>query len=65
MNVLSPEQIKSAHQVLAEFNYELRPVWRGYAGRTLYINLADRTIQAKPVDQKMKDTFTGGRGFCL
>jgi aldehyde:ferredoxin oxidoreductase len=51
--------------VLAHYDYELRPVERGYAGRTLYINLDDNTIREKPVTQQMKDLFTGGRGFAL
>ena len=59
------EQLKMAHRVLAEYHYELRPVERGYANRTLYINLDDNTIQEKPVTQQMKDLFTGGRGFAL
>ena len=51
--------------LLAEFSYDLRPVERGYANRTLYINLDDSTIYEKPVTQQMKDLFTGGRGFGL
>jgi aldehyde:ferredoxin oxidoreductase len=51
--------------LLAEFSYDLRPVERGYANRTLYINLDDSTIYEKPVTQQMKDLFTGGRGFAL
>src|ERR1044071_1474571 len=51
--------------LLAEFAYELRPVERGYANRTLYINLDRNTIYEKPVTQQMKDLFTGGRGFGL
>jgi aldehyde:ferredoxin oxidoreductase len=51
--------------ILAEYHYELRPVERGYANRTLYINLTDNTIREKPVTQQMKDLFTGGRGFAL
>src|SRR5512140_3754397 len=51
--------------LLAEFTYELRPVERGYANRTLYINLDTNTIYEKPVTQQMKDLFTGGRGFGL
>ncbi len=58
-------EMRAAHQTLAEWRYELRPVERGYANRTLYVNLSDRTIAAKPVTQQMKDTFTGGRGFGL
>ncbi|NOX60797.1 MAG: aldehyde:ferredoxin oxidoreductase [Chloroflexi bacterium] len=57
--------MKAAHRVLAEYDYELRPVERGYANRTLYINLEDNTIREKPVTQEMKDIFTGGRGFAL
>lgn len=51
--------------LLKEFAYTLRPVERGYANRTLYINLNDNTILEKPVTQQMKDLFTGGRGFAL
>ena len=51
--------------LLAEFTYELRPVERGYANRTLYVNLDTNTIYEKPVTQQMKDLFTGGRGFGL
>jgi aldehyde:ferredoxin oxidoreductase len=51
--------------LLGEYKYELRPVERGYANRTLYINLEDNSIREKPVTQQMKDLFTGGRGFGL
>ena len=59
------DELKAAHNLLAEYDYELRPVEQGYANRTLYINLSDNTIQEKPVTQQMKDIFTGGRGFAL
>ncbi len=59
------DQIREAHQLLADFNYELHPVERGYANRTLHINLSNNTITSKPVSQEMKDIFTGGRGFGL
>ena len=38
---------------------------KGYSNQTLYINLDDNTIQAKPVTEQMKDIFIGGRGFGL
>ena len=41
--------------LLGEYTYELRPVERGYANRTLYINLADNSFREKPVPQQMKD----------
>jgi len=59
------DELRTAHTTLAEWHYELRPVERGYANRTLYVNLSDNRIAGKPVTQKMKDTFTGGKGFCL
>ncbi len=59
------DQIREAHQVLAEYVYEKHPVVHGYANRTLHIDLTTRKITAKPVNEKMKDTFTGGKGFCL
>ena len=65
MAVATLEQMKQAHHVLAEYDYEIQPVERGYANRTLYINLEDFSIQEKPVTQRMKDIFTGGRGFGL
>jgi aldehyde:ferredoxin oxidoreductase len=51
--------------VLKELEYEVPKIERGYANQTLYINLSDNTITIKPVNQKMKDTFTGGKGFDL
>ena len=51
--------------LLGEYTYEKHPVERGYAGRTLYINLENNTFLEKPVTQQMKDLFTGGRGFAL
>ena len=55
----------TAPTILGEFHYELRPVQRGYANRTLYINLSNDTIYEKPVSEQMKTLFTGGRGFAL
>jgi aldehyde:ferredoxin oxidoreductase len=65
MTNYSPEQLLAAHTLMAEYQYDLCPVVRGYAGRTLYINLTEKVIASKPVTQEMKDLFTGGRGFGL
>lgn len=61
----SNQEMHEAHKILAKFQYEKKPVHRGYAGRTLYINLSTNNIDIKPVSEKMKRTFTGGRGFDL
>lgn len=65
MTTITPDVMRQAHNLLAEYTYETRPVERGYAGRTLYVNLSSSTIESKPVTQQMKDVFTGGRGFCM
>ena len=56
---------KDEKEVLARFDYPLRPVERGYANRTLYVNLTDCTIADRQVTDEMKRLFVGGRGFDL
>jgi len=56
---------KYLRKVLAEFNYELAPVIKGYNRRTLYINVGDKVIKSKPVTDMMIDKFVGGKGFDL
>ncbi len=46
--------LKEAHRLLAEYTYEKRPVQRGYANRTLHINLNDMHIEERPVTEQMK-----------
>jgi aldehyde:ferredoxin oxidoreductase len=59
------EDLKTGHKVLAEFHYEPPQVEKGYAGQTLYVNVSDNTVVTRPVDERMKRTFVGGRGFDL
>lgn len=58
-------EMKKAHQVLAEYEYDPQPVDKGYAGQTLYVNLSDNVIESRPVTEQMKEIFIGGRGFGL
>jgi aldehyde:ferredoxin oxidoreductase len=58
-------EMKKSHQILAEYDYALEPVEMGYAGKTLYVNLSDNTIESQPVTEQMKEIFIGGRGFGL
>ncbi len=51
--------------ILAEKKYEQKEMERGYANRTLYINLSTNEILIKPVSEEMKDKFIGGKGFDL
>jgi aldehyde:ferredoxin oxidoreductase len=59
------DKIKKAHKIIKEFNYELKPVLKGYNNRTLYINLTTLEIKEKPVSAAMKKKFIGGKGFDL
>lgn len=58
-------ELRDAHRVLVEYAYEIRPVVRGYANRTLFVDLNSSVIAEKPLTQEMKEIFTGGRGFAL
>jgi aldehyde:ferredoxin oxidoreductase len=49
----------------AEFDYELGKLDKGYNNRTLYINLTEMKIESKPVTDRMKEIFIGGKGFDL
>src|SRR4030065_441896 len=49
--------------MLADFTYFPKKIEKGYNNRTLYVNLSEMKIASKPVSGKMKETFTGGRGF--
>ncbi|MEN8153052.1 MAG: aldehyde ferredoxin oxidoreductase C-terminal domain-containing protein [Acidobacteriota bacterium] len=59
------EKLKSKHKLLKEFNYEIKPVEKGYTNRTLYVNISTNDIKEKPVSEEMKEKFTGGKGFGL
>jgi len=48
-----------------EINYTFDDIKYGYANQTLYINLSTNQIEIKPVSEKMKDLFIGGKGFDL
>ena len=58
-------EMKAAHKILASFDYEPVELEKGYANRTLYVDLSGNRIESKPVTQTMKDTFIGGKGFDL
>ena len=59
------KKIRQAHKILATSTYKKGEVDKGYANRTLYVNLSTGLIQEKPVTDDMKKKFTGGRGFGL
>jgi aldehyde:ferredoxin oxidoreductase len=65
VDVEKMKAMRAAHRVLAEYRYQPAEVLKGYSGQTLYINLSENTISARPVTDQMKEIFIGGRGFGL
>lgn len=59
------KKIKSAHKILFESNYKKGKIEKGFANKTLYVNLSTKEIKEKKVSEEMKKKFTGGRGFGL
>ena len=58
-------KMRAAHEVLAEFRFDPVGLDRGYANRTLRIDVGTGDVRIDPVDQQMKDLWTGGKGFDL
>jgi aldehyde:ferredoxin oxidoreductase len=46
-------------------NYARPAIQKGYANQTLCVDLSDSKISIKPVSEKMKEIFVGGKGFDL
>nr|MCU0510552.1 aldehyde:ferredoxin oxidoreductase [Anaerolineae bacterium] len=65
MSTLDITELKQTHRLLAEYAYTVPKIHRGYANQTLYVNLSTGHIEARPVDEEMKEKFVGGKGFGL
>jgi aldehyde:ferredoxin oxidoreductase len=62
---MSLENFQSTHKLLFSYKYTWAPIEKGYNNRTLYVNVGSGEIKEKPVSAKMKEKFTGGKGFGL
>jgi aldehyde:ferredoxin oxidoreductase len=52
-------------KALQTFEYVKPEIKRGYNDQTLYLNMSESEISIKPVDEKTKKTFIGGKGYDL
>jgi len=52
-------------KLVKTLEYKRPEVNKGYVDQTLYVNVSDPAIAIKPVDQKIKDVFIGGKGYDL
>lgn len=59
------ESLKSQHKLLKKWDYNWRPLSRGYTDKILYINVGTTEISEKDVPQMMKEKFIGGKGYGL
>ncbi len=50
---------------MKRLGYEKPPIERGYANRTLHVDLSDREIAVRPVAERIKEVFVGGKGLDL
>jgi aldehyde:ferredoxin oxidoreductase len=55
----------AGYRVIAERPYDRQAATRGYTGKTLYVNVGTGEIEERPVTDRMKAIFIGGRGFGL
>ena len=59
------KKIKYAHRTLFNKKYKIGKLNKGFANRTLHIDLSKKQIKEKKITDDMKKKFTGGRGFGL
>ncbi|MCK9217567.1 MAG: aldehyde:ferredoxin oxidoreductase [Firmicutes bacterium] len=57
------EELKKQRVRLHESSFEPKEIYRGYADRSLYINLTNNEVKVKEISSDMKEKFTGGRGY--
>ena len=58
-------KLMGAHKQLTSYDYKKQKIDRGYANRSIHINLSSGKIKEKKVTKEMKELFIGGRGFGL
>jgi aldehyde:ferredoxin oxidoreductase len=59
------QDLISAHKTLTEYKYTIKPLYRGYTDKTLYINVGSNEVKIKDVPPLMKEKFIGGKGYGL
>ncbi|MBN2384336.1 NAD(P)H-dependent oxidoreductase subunit E [bacterium] len=57
--------MRSAHSILKKIDFEIVPLDKGYANRTLRIDLDTNSITMPEVPEKAKELWTGGKGLDL
>ncbi|TFF85161.1 aldehyde:ferredoxin oxidoreductase [Candidatus Heimdallarchaeota archaeon] len=50
---------------IAEFSYDRQEVQLGYTDRALHIDLGSNEIEDRPIPERVRDVFIGGKGYDL
>lgn len=58
------EKVKQM-RLLNQWNYEWKPLFRGYTDKILYVNVGSNEVKEKLVPPQMKEKFIGGKGYGL
>ena len=58
-------KIRASQKIAASYNFELKPIHRGYTDRILTVDVSDNTVKIADIPEVVKEKFTGGKGYCL
>ncbi|MCK4504116.1 MAG: hypothetical protein KAW14_00750 [Candidatus Aegiribacteria sp.] len=64
-NTHTTGEILDKQKILGTFEYSPKPSIRGYTGEILRVDISEPSFRIIPVTEKMKEVFTGGKGFDL
>ncbi len=59
------QEIKNNRKIIGEYNYNVKPLDKGYTDKVLYVNVGSNEIKEKDVPPLMKEKFVGGKGYGL
>ena len=59
------QAIKAQHKLLKKWEYNWKPLDKGYTDKILYVNVGTPEIKEKDVPKTMKEKFIGGKGYGL
>ncbi len=62
---ITAEDVLFSQEVRYTLEYDPKPAIRGYTGEILRVDLTKESASILPVTDKMKEVFTGGKGFDL
>ncbi len=59
------QDIKSKRNLITSFNYQWKPMDKGYSDQSLYVNVSSNKVEVRPISPETKEKFIGGKGYGL